>query len=75
MPNPEEASKAGAGAYGVSVESASPAEQGEIETLEIKESLGDDAATEPLRQGSLGRKEPTDTVGTNPKRTDNSRAE
>lgn len=74
MPNPEEVTKVGAEAYGVPVESVSPAEQGEVETLEIKENLGDDAATEPLRKGSLGRKEPPDTTGTNPKRTENSRA-
>ncbi len=73
MPNPEETSKVNAGAAGIPLESVSPAEQEELEAVQIKEALGDDAATEPLRQGSLGRKEPADTTGTNPKRTQNSR--
>ena len=47
--------------------------RGELEDDMRKEALGDGAADEPLRQGSLGRKEPKDTVGTNPKRQENSR--
>jgi len=45
----------------------------ELEDDIHKEALGDGAADEPLRQGTLGRKEPKDTVGTNPKRQENSR--
>lgn len=45
----------------------------ETEPQDNLEALGDGAATEPLRQGTLGEKEDKDTVGTNPKRNENSR--
>lgn len=72
MPNPEETSKVGAETAGVTYESAGPWTEEHDQQL-AKEALGDGAADEPLRQGSLGKKDETDTQGTNPKRTENSR--
>ena len=43
------------------------------ETMTGDPSKGGDAATTPLRQGSLGEKQPEATQGTNPKNTANAR--
>lgn len=73
MPNPQETSKANAKTKDVPLESSSPTGHDEIASQIAAEALGDGAATEPLRQGSLGEKEDNDTVGANPKRKENSR--
>ena len=72
MPNPEDTSKVGASTHGIELNTSGPYTE-ELEQEIAKDALGDGAATEPLREGSNAEKESKDTVGTNPKRTENSR--
>lgn len=73
MANPQETSKANAKTKDVPLESASPTGHEEIESQIAAEALGDGAATEPLRQGSLGEKKDHATEKANPKQNVNSR--
>ena len=73
MPNPEETSKSNAATKDVPLESAAPFGHDEIASHIAQEALGDGAATEPLRQGSRGVKDGSDTAEENPKRNENSR--
>ena len=52
---------------------AAGSNQQEIQQDAAAEAMGTRTPPEPLRQGSIAEKEATDTVGTNPKRTGNSR--
>ncbi len=49
--------------------------QREIQSDAMGEAMGTETPPEQSREGSLGKKEGTDTAGTNPKRTENSRSE
>lgn len=72
MPKSEETGTLHADGQNIPLETSGPYRE-ELEQEINKEALGDGAADEPLRQGTLGRKEPKDTVGANPKRQENSR--